>query len=291
MIYRLAMAFIISVVLVGAAWGATTEDLRYIYNMDQSVEGNGFFTAYKNINMKDADVDNKLSLKSKGHGSGSYSYDSKMHNEFEWKYDSISQDYLSTSEWKIAYNESVDYAYAPSRLLLGKSFRSGAFLSLGKEETCIKNYNMADNMVGVSMNAHFDSLDTLSKDISAELYWKSIATDDDPYSMADEISSKTALNVDAAFTGRGHIGVLEVGDNKRDVKRMIDEDYIGTFSIIKKMSHEYNYRMTAESDDWLPCCFGGWSDMNYRDQKSFGRSTTRGVFDCTCFVPPKSITA
>lgn len=280
MIYRLAMAFILSVVLVGAAWGATKEDLAYIYNMDQSVEGNGFFASYKDIDAGDLVID------SKGHGSGSYSYDSKLRSELEYYFNTASQDYLSTSERKVVFNESVDYAYAPSRLLLGKSFRSGAFVSLGKEETCVKNYN-----TGISMNALFDSLDTLSKDISAELYWKDITTDDDPYAMADEATGRTALNVDAAFTGRGHIGALEVGYDEHDVLRMIDEDYIGTFSLIKKMSHESNFRRTQESDDWLPCCFGGWNDMNYRDQKSFGRSTTRGVFDCTCFVPPKSITA
>jgi hypothetical protein len=49
---------------------------------------------------------------------------------------------------------------------------------------------------------------------------------------------------------------------------MVDEDYIGTFSIVKKMSHEFNYKMKAEPED-LPCCFDGWSSMNYRDQKAW----------------------
>jgi hypothetical protein len=281
-IYRLAMAFIIPIALVGVAWGAaTTEDIEYgyIYNMDQKVEGNGFFSSYKNINTSN------LELGSKGHGSGSYNYESKLHTEMGFKYDSASQNYYGTSERKIVFDESVDYAYGLSRFQLGKSFRSGAFSSLGKEVTCIKNYGS-----GVSMNAHFDSLDTLSKDISANLYWKSITSDDYPYGESKETSSRTALNVDAAFTGRGHFGVLAVNGSVHNVTKMIDEDYVGTFSIVKKMSHEFNYRMKAEPEDWLPCCFDGWSSMNYRDQKGFGKSTT-GVFDCTCFVPPKSITA
>jgi hypothetical protein len=278
-IYRLAMAFILSFVLVGAASAAITEDFAYIYNMDQSVEGNGFFAAYKDIDAGD------LVLDSKGHGSGSYSYDSKMRNELGYTFDSAAQDYSSTSDRKIVFNESVDYAYGPSRLLLGKSFRSGAFLSLGKEVICIKNYD-----TGVSMNARFDSLDTMSKDISAELYSKEIYTDDDPYSLADDLSGKTVLNIDAAFTGRGHIGALEVGNSEKNILNMIDEDYIGTFSLVKKISHTSNFRRTQESEDWLPCCYGGWSDMNYRDQKGFGKSA-KGVFDCTCFVPPKSIPA
>lgn len=279
MIYRLAVAFIVLIALVGAAWGAVTEDLGYIYSMDQKVEGNGFFSSYKNITAGNIELD------SKGHGSGSYSYEAKLRTEMEFKYDSASQDYYGSSERRIAFDESVDYAYGLSRLQLGKSFKSGAFPSLGKEVTCIKNYGG-----GISMNAHFDSLDTLSKDISANLFWKDIDSDDYPYGESAETSSRTALNVDAAFTGRGHFGVLAVNKDVHDVQKLIDEDYIGTFSIVKKMSHEFNYKMKAESEDWLPCCYGGWSDMNYRDQKGFGKST-KGVFDCTCFVLPKSITA
>ena len=142
------------------------------------------------------------------------------------------------------------------------------------------------------MNALFDSLDTLSKDLSAELYWKKVDTldDEDPYEVSAEASARSSLSLDAAFTGRGHIGVLAINDSVHDVQKMIDEDYIGTFSIVKKISHEVNYLMNAKNEDWLPCCYGGWSDMNYRDQKGFGKST-KGVFDCTCFVPPKSVTA
>ncbi len=279
MICRLAMAFIISVALVGVAWGAYTEDLGYIYSMDQKVEGNGFFSSYKNITA------GNLVLGSKGHGSGSYSYEAKLRSELDFKFDSESQDYYGTSDRRIVLDESVDYAYGLSRLQLGKSFKSGAFSSLGKEVMWIKNYG-----AGVSMNAHFDSLDTLSKDISANLYWKDISGDDYPYGRSEETSSRTSLNADAAFTGRGHFGLLAVNGNVHDVQKMIDEDYIGTFSIVKKMSHEFNYKLKAEPEDWLPCCFGGWGDMNYRDQKGFGKSA-KGVFDCTCFVPPSSIVA
>lgn len=287
MIYRPAIIFIISAALVGVAWGVTTiEETDYIYNMDQKVEGNGFFSSHNNVTA------GNLILENKGHGSGSYSYESILHTEKEYNYDDATQEYVATSDRKIKFNESVDYAYGPSRLQLGKSFLSGAFQSLGKEETCVKNYGS-----GISMNALFDSLDTLSKDISAELYWRQVDSVDNPHMGEDweafgeshEKSSKTALNVDAAFTGRGHIGVLEVSNSVHNVSKLIDEDYIGTFSIVKKMSHEFNYILKAEKEDWLPCCYGGWSDMNFRDQKGFGKST-KGVFDCTCFSPPESIT-
>jgi len=65
----------------------------------------------------------------------------------------------------------------------------------------------------------------------------------------------------------------------------IDEDYWGTYHIEKNMTLEVPYKRTELAQDWLPCCFGGWNDMNYRDQKGFGKST-KGVFDCTCFKVP-----
>ncbi len=254
--------------------------------MDQKVEGTGFFSAHNNVTA------GNLVMANKGHGSGSYSYESILHTEKEFKFDNAVQDYLSTSDRKITFNESVDYAYSPSRLQLGKSFLSGAFQSLGKEEICIKNYGSESYGSKISMNALFDSLDTLSKDISADLYWREVESVDDPhggdpFGMSIEQSGRTTLNVDAAFTGKGHIGALAVNNNVHNVSKMIDEDYIGTFSIVKKMSHEFNFIMKAEKEDWLPCCFGGWTDVNYRDQKGFGKST-KGIFDCTCFVPPKS---
>lgn len=290
MIYRLAIAFIISAALVGVAWGVTTSvELDYIYNMDQKVEGNGFFSAHNNITA------GNLVMENKGHGSGSYSYESILHAEKEYTFDNATQEYLATSDRKITFNENVNYAYGPSRLQLGKSFLSGAFQSLGKEETCIKNYGSEDHRNMVSMNALFDSLDTLSKDISADLYWREVESVDDPhggdpFGGSNEQSARTALSVDAAFTGRGHIGALVVNNSIHDVSKLIDEDYIGTFSIVKKMSHEFNYISKWEKEDWLPCCFGGWTDMNFRDQKGFGKST-KGIFDCTCFVPPKSAEA
>lgn len=284
MIYRLAIALIISISLVGVACGViVTEEVKYIYNMEQKVEGNGFFSSHNNITA------GNLALANKGHGSGSYSYESILHSENEFKFDNATQEYLETSDRKIAFHEKADYAYGQNRLRLGKSFLSGGFQSLGKEETCIKNYGSM-----VSMNALFDSLDTLSKDISADLYWKEVeSTDDphggDPFGGSSEQSGRTALSLDAAFTGRGHIGALVVNNDIHNVSKLIDEDYIGTFSIVKKMSHEFNHISKWEKEDWLPCCFDGWSDMNFRDQKGFGKST-KGVFDCTCFAVPKSAT-
>ena len=64
----------------------------------------------------------------------------------------------------------------------------------------------------------------------------------------------------------------------------IDEDYWGTYHIEKNMTLEVPYHLIQKKDDWLPCCFGGFNDMNYIDKKAFKSAT--GVFDCTCFKAP-----
>ncbi len=68
----------------------------------------------------------------------------------------------------------------------------------------------------------------------------------------------------------------------------IDEDYWGTYHIEKNMTIEVPYKKVVTSDDWLPCCFGGYMTMPTYYQKGgkgFG-SNVKGVFDCTCFKAP-----
>ena len=64
----------------------------------------------------------------------------------------------------------------------------------------------------------------------------------------------------------------------------MDEDYVGSFHIKKNMNL-YTYSDDKEKEDsWLPCCSGGFGDMNYIDAKAF--KSARGIFDCTCFKAP-----
>ena len=50
------------------------------------------------------------------------------------------------------------------------------------------------------------------------------------------------------------------------------------------MTLEVPYHLIQTKDDWLPCCTGGFADMNYLDKKPFKSAT--GIFDCTCFKVP-----
>jgi hypothetical protein len=112
--------------------------------------------------------------------------------------------------------------------------------------------------------------------------------------------STTKMNVNEDMTdGKAHIGVLQASDNSASIGGAnvlnqksalqnpaieIDEDYWGTYHIEKNMTLEVPYHLIQKGDDWLPCCTGGFADMNYEDKKPFKSAT--GIFDCTCFQAP-----
>jgi hypothetical protein len=259
------------VILAGVACGQPEVSLesKFVYHMDQNVNGNGFFNSHQNT-----DVTN-LSLSNTAHGSGSYNHELKLDSRNGVKFDGNKDEYTTSSDRGTVMAESTDYSYSPSSLGLGKYSLPVAFRSIGAEETCLKNF-----VSGVSMNARFNYADTISKNLSAELYWKyTNATDEFETSTVSQ--TKTNLNLEASFSGSGHIGVLDAGQGGKNADILIDEDYRGTYYLIKNMSHEIKYKLTRQRDDWLPCCSGGFAGMNALDKKPFKSAT--GIFDCTCF--------
>jgi hypothetical protein len=63
----------------------------------------------------------------------------------------------------------------------------------------------------------------------------------------------------------------------------VDEDYLGSFHITKKMEITTSSEEEEEEESWLPCCSGGYMDMNPLDRRS---KNVQGVFDCTCVKVP-----
>jgi hypothetical protein len=284
------MGYLLSAILIGVAWGDTTEETKYIYYMDQSVQGNGFFSSYQDV------IASELLLSNLDHGSGNYSGESECRVQNQATYTNT-MDYDLTNQQLIRFNKSTDYSYAPSSFDFGRSFRAAAFQSKGQEATCIKNYagSNRSNLGGISMNALFRDLDVLSSDTSAKLsFTRKTITDNDKTLVSLNESGSVMLNLESAFTGRGHIGMLDAinasGERHIGVPDIeIDEDYIGTFSLSKKMSQNFEHNWKREADHWLPCCSGGWNDMSYTTKKDFGLNVN-GVFDCSCFSLPGQTT-
>lgn len=281
MLYRLLVAFLLSMALIGVVWGDANVQTNYIYKMDQSVTGNGFFSSYHDITTND------LTLSNLDHGSGSYSGESDYNVQNKAEQDLSSMEYIITADQIIGFNKSTDFAYAAKSFDLGKSFHA-AIQSKGQEQTCLKNYDGSNGTSrgGASINALFNRLDVLSGTTSANLFFKSLYVDDE-----DQISFNSTgfirLNLDSSFTGKGHIGVLDLSQDAGNPS-LIDEDYLGTFALSKKMSVELRDNWWRKVDDWLPCCSGGWNDLRPSDKKYLG-STAKGVFDCTCFSPAGQI--
>ena len=66
----------------------------------------------------------------------------------------------------------------------------------------------------------------------------------------------------------------------------IDEDYWGTYHIEKNMTLEVPYHLIQKSEDWLPCCFGGYLTIPTTYLGDSKLKGAKGVFDCTCFKAP-----
>ncbi len=293
MIYKFVVMLLLAIIIIGVVQGDLSiiggeviqeETASASLTMDQKVEGNGFYNSNQKI------VAGALHLLSQSDGSGNYSHESRLSASTE------SSDFPEINEAKgtqiIAFKEKTDFAYAPTSFSLGKSFKLRGFRSLGKEGTCVKNTDQ-----GISMSALFDSTSILSKDLSADLklvgsvYSLGTLGGDD---TSSRIKENTNLDVNAAFTGKGHIGAQELNfldadetsevKGVHDVGKLIDEDYIGTFSLARNMSSNFEGYLKIESDEGLSCCPVGYLEMPKYYQsgsKGFGSNLT-SIFDCTC---------
>ncbi len=245
-----------------------------------------------------------VAVKNYAHGSGSinneailtyYDMDKMTHN--------IYTDYNDIMENCIQFKETNSMVYAPMRIAVGTGYYAANpldYSSLLKEKTWIKNYRS-----GTSMHHEVEYAHALDKDLNV-LAKETFNFTYDPETIG---FSKTQMNVNEDMTdGKAHIGVLQAAENFATLNTMaddgsisgddvanlksawknpaieIDEDYWGTYHIEKNMTLEVPYHLIQKKDDWLPCCFGGFADMNPKDSGAF--KSAKGIFDCTCFKTP-----
>ena len=275
---RLLMAFLFVMSLTECVIGDENVNSKYIYTMDQSVNGNGFYSSHRDI------ATSELLMSDRDHGSGRYEGELKYSVQNKATYSDNSENYVTTDEQNITSVKVTDFAFAPIKFNLGKSFSVASFKSKGQEETNLKNYIGSSEEIpgGSSMSSLYSSLDVLSGTTSAQIFFKSSSTDDILYNYLGSIN----LSLDSAFSGRAHIGALNLdADLNRDV--LVDEDYSGTFTLHKDMREVFRDKMNRDVDHWLPCCSYGWTDMEIAAKNDFG-SNVAGVFDCTCFSLPES---
>ena len=280
------------------------------FNFEQSVQGNGYHMSY--IYAKAG----ATAMKNYAHGSGSLDSEATLTwQHVTEKTHNVYSDYFDHYQDCIQFKEDVAMVYAPMRIAVGTGYYAANpldYSSLLKERTEAKNY-----LAGTSMVHEIEYAHAIDKELDL------VVKDKINYTYDPELLSVgyTQMKVTEDVTdGKVHIGVLQANDNfvgmmlardnkspawqPKDISELltgfddlstrkamwkdpaieIDEDYWGTYHIEKNMTLEVPYKISCKKDDWLPCCFSGFDDMNPLDKKAFKSAT--GVFDCTCFKAP-----
>ncbi len=271
------------------------EEKNTTFSFEQSVQGNGYFMNYMYAKA------GNVAFKNYAHGSGS------INNEAVLTYQHLNRtnhqaysDYNDFDQNCIQFKEDNAMVYAPMRIAVGTGYYAANpldYSSLLKERTELKNYRAGTSMLHEVEYAHAldKELEITGKESFNYTY--------DPEKVGNGYS-QMKINEDVT-DGKAHIGVLQANTDfsnllgasnlaagNRNAKDSawykpsieIDEDYWGTYHIEKNMTIEVPYHLVQKSDDWLPCCFGGFASMTPFDQKYV--KSAKGIFDCTCFKAP-----
>jgi hypothetical protein len=259
------------------------DETNRTFDFEQSVQGNGYFMTYLYAKA------GYVALKNYAHGSGSLDSEATLtyQNKLIRNRD-IYTDNTDFSQDCIQFKEDVSMVYAPMKIAVGNGYYAANpldYSSLLKEKTWVKNY-----IAGTSMHHEVEYAHALDKELEIVGKDKVNKTWDPELKSVGYTQMKIVEDV---TDGKAHIGVLQanqdflVSPNKGAWKNPsieIDEDYWGTYHIEKNMTLEVPYYVKQSSDNWLPCCFGGYSD---RYPAGFmGLKSAKGVFDCTCFKAP-----
>ncbi len=284
----------------------TTLEEEYLrFSMEQNVSGNGFYANYKYALMPDVTgtkgrLFNGVEAINKAHGSGKINTDSNMYAESSFTnktwvngaYDEngevIQDEEEATSV--IQMKEDSQSVYSPLVMAIGSRYydlHPIAFDELLKKEDGIKNRD------GLNSLHHFVD----------QAHGLDIAFD------AQSDATNNTMNIDENLVnGRAHFGVLQLKgipvdevpeEDSGDLQVLgmamkawkkplieLDEEYVGSYHIKKNMNL-YTYSDDNEKEDsWLPCCYGGFIDMNYEDAKAF--KSVEGIFDCACYEMQKA---
>ena len=247
-----------------------TETVGLRFDSNQTVEGLGIASSYRHLGSLD------LVLHSHSSGSGVFSSESKslVRND-----DIVEGSPVSFTENKsVGLQEITSNAYSPTKIDYPGSFRSGPISSLWSDSTVL--FAGSDNVT--VLKASFDHVQAFNKEMTTMI---SSASAYEDLTRKSSGSFASSMKLNAVFNGTGKIGAYigTLSGDHPDV--LVDEYYRGTFTISKKM--KIGFKATSnedEDEEWLPCCSGGWSRINYNDKKSFPVDVN-SVFNCTCLMP------
>lgn len=264
--------------------------IQNTHEFQQDVSGEGYAMVYQSVNT------NNLSMKNYMHGSGTMDMATLINSqqkkattvEYFPEYDSKNpstqyanklysyKNYDST----VTFKEQNEMVYSPYSFSYGTGWYAAhpvTYNSLLKERTDSKNYQAGSVMVHQIEYAR-----GFEKDIGVVLNCTG------PTNKASGAGLNQMRIEESVTSGTVHVGeMLTQNMNKKkgikgginDPLILIDEDYVGSFRIKKSMTIDAIKSQVKEISDWLPCCFGGYFDMDAAVGRRFGPD---GVFDCTC---------
>lgn len=241
------------------------------FDFEQSVQGSGYFMTYRYIQLPSPGTNQKGPMyKDYAHGSGT------IDNEMIISADIIDyyQDIGCYQEWEayscIIAREDNSMVYSPMTMSYGNGYYARnpiRYDSLLKEKTVVKNYRPV-----TMMHHQVEYAKAVDKEID-------VIVKDKQYYYGDPVYQGigfTSMNITEDVTdGYVHIGVLQGEPNSmnntgylipsttawKNPMIEIDENYIGTFTINKKMALDVPYKHVIEEKDWLSCCIGGCDSM------------------------------
>ncbi|HOT06137.1 MAG TPA: hypothetical protein PLI05_00620 [Methanotrichaceae archaeon] len=268
------------------------------FNFEQSVQGSGYWMTYRYAKA------GALAVHDYVHGSGSIDNEVVMYVQ-----DSLTETHPYDADWNdylencISLKEDNVMVYSPMQIAIGTGYYAAnpiLFDSLLKEKIWIKNYRAA-----TSMHHEIEYAHGIDKEVDVLAKEKFNHTYDPEFFGVGYIQMKVNEHVD---DGRIHFGVLKGAIDRtaepyvaayesrtpesffaknawKNPAIEIDEDYFGTYDIVKNMTLETPYKLVQKNPDWLPClCDGGYDDFDYRQPAWY--KGMKPIFDCTCYKVP-----
>jgi len=309
---RIGLSLILLLLSAGLSWAGSNdynpeyegsrEAFKYTYEYQDDVEGDGYMMVRSNVNT------NNLSLLEYMHGSGTIDYADLLSSKQKTTH--TSDNYYTITKYgtfekrskgansEITYTIQKDMVQSPQVFAFGTGWyaaRPIVYDSLLKEKTVAKSYQEA-----IMMHHQLEYARGYKGDISVNLNCTGSTA---------EARGKGSVSMkveDFVTQGTVHIGQLLTdtmksatptksksksgstvwktadGMKRQAWKRPIievDADYVGNFHIMKNMKIEVEKSKPMEYSDWLPCCFGGYFDMDDVDRKPIAED---GIFDCSC---------
>jgi len=259
--------------------------IKYKYINEEDVEGNGYMMVRDEVNT------NNLSLLEYMHGSGSIDYAYVMNATQKTTHGD--DDYYTINKgggWTlnpagansmINFTIQKDIVQSPTGFAFANGWyaaRPIVYDSFLKEKTVAKSYQEA-----IVMHHQLEYARAYKGDIAVDLNCTGPTYDSNGV-------GRVGMRIEDYVTqGTVHIGQLltDTVDGSNSFKTQgwrkpiidMDNDYVGDFHIKKNMMIEIEKANEADKKDWLPCCFGGYFDVDEVMRKPISEE---GIFDCTC---------